>query len=73
MIMELPGTSIERIRECSLSSKQGLHNDLRTVLLEISKDDMLNPKPNSYLRLQDIYIRKKLDEGLKIAADDIVT
>lgn len=32
MVMELPGTSIERIRECSLSTKHGLIDDLRFIL-----------------------------------------
>lgn len=73
MVMELPGTSIERIRECSLSTKHGLPNDIRTVLLDIAKDDSMNPKPNSYLRLQDIYIRQKLDYCLNNGSDDQMT
>lgn len=30
----------------------------------------MSPKPNPYLRLQDIYIRQKLDNGLNIGSDD---
>ena len=33
----------------------------------------MSPKPNSYLRLQDIYIKSNLEHGLKIAKGDFVT
>ena len=44
--MEYSGTSIERIRDASVSTKQGLLNDLKSVISEIFKDDILSPKPN---------------------------
>jgi hypothetical protein len=39
--MSYSGTSIERIRDTSLSSKYGLSNDLNVILTDIYKDDVL--------------------------------
>lgn len=55
-ILELPGTSLERIRDTKLSTSKGLDEDFKKILTLIQKDDMLNPMPNSFLKLQEIYI-----------------
>jgi hypothetical protein len=55
--MSYPGSSIERIRDPSVSSKYGLVNDFGLILTEISKDDVIQPKINNTLRLQDYTIK----------------
>ena len=56
-IFSYPGTSIDRIRNTDLNSSYGLSTDLSTVLTEIYKDDVMQPKPSAMLRLQDFTIK----------------
>lgn len=39
--MGYPGTSIDRIRDTSLSSKNGFSTDLNQILTDIYKDDVM--------------------------------
>lgn len=55
--MGYPGTSIDRIRDTSISSKNGFSTDLNQILTDIYKDDVMQPKQSSKLRLQDFTIK----------------
>jgi len=50
-------TNIDRIRDTQLPSTHGLSNDLSSVLTEIYKDDVMQPKASALLRLQDFTIK----------------
>ena len=71
--MSYPGSSIERIRDTSVSSKYGLVNDLGAILTEIYKDDVLQPKQNNTLRLQDYTIKTWFGSSKLNVAKDAAT
>lgn len=52
-IFSLPGTSIDRIRDANRNSKYGLSSDLIDVLSDIYRDDVMQPKPSTMLKLQN--------------------
>jgi hypothetical protein len=50
-MMGYAGTAPERIRDTSITSKNGFSTDLNQILTDIYKDDVLQPKQSSKLRL----------------------
>ena len=50
-IMTHQSAVIDRIRDTSVSSRHGLQANLKDVLTDFYKDDVLQPKPSAKLRL----------------------
>jgi len=59
-IMTNMTSAIDRIRDTTVSSVKGLQANLAEILTNFYKDDVLQPKPNPKLRLQEYYIKTLL-------------
>ena len=70
-IFSLPGTSIDRIRDANRNSKYGLSSDLIDVLSDIYRDDVMQPKPSTMLKLQNDKIQQWLND-VKFAKDTTI-
>ena len=71
--MKYPTTQIERIRDTKHQPQNGYAYDLKTVLKELLLDDSMTAKPNTILRLQENFIKSKLEHDLKIQDKDHIS
>jgi len=53
-------SSVDRLRDTTVSSTKGFNAFLKIILENFYKDDVLQPKTNPKLRLQEYYIKMLL-------------
>lgn len=61
-IMTKMSSSVDRLRDTTVSSTKGFNASLKIILENFYKDDVLQPKTNPKLRLQEYYIKMLLKQ-----------